>query len=78
MIQVYPNPAIDLLTISVGDASQCKPLSVTVIDVMGREVLAETVSATEMSLDVSRLLPGVYFIQMEQEDFWCIRKFVKQ
>lgn len=78
MIQVYPNPATDLLTISVGDASQCQPLSVTVIDVMGREVLAETVSATEMSLDVSRLLPGVYFIQMEQEGFWGVRKFMKQ
>ena len=78
MIQVYPNPATDLLTISVGDASQFKPLSVTVIDVMGREVLAGTVSDTEMSLDVSRLLPGVYFIQMEQEGFGGVRKFMKQ
>lgn len=77
-IQVYPNPATDLLTISVGDASQCKPLSVTVIDVMGREVFAETVSATEMSLDVSHLPSGIYFIRLEQEDFWCTRKFVKR
>lgn len=78
MIQVYPNPATYLLTISVGDASPCQPLSVTVIDVMGREVLAEIVSASEMNLGVSRLLPGVYFIQMEQEGFWGVRKFVKQ
>ena len=78
MIQVYPNPATDLLTISVGDASQCMPLSVVVIDVMGQVVLAETVSATEMSLDVSLLKSGIYFIQMEQGDFWSVRKFVKQ
>lgn len=77
-IQVYPNPATDLLTISVGDVSQCKPLSVTVIDVMGQVVFAETVSATEMSLDVSRLLSGVYFIQMEQEGRCFVRKFLKQ
>ena len=78
MIQVYPNPATDLLTISVGDATQCEPLSVVVIDVMGQVVLAETVSATEMSLDVSLLKSGIYFIQMEQGDFWSVRKFVKQ
>lgn len=78
MIQVYPNPATDLLTISVCDATQCEPLSVVVIDVMGQVVLAETVSATEMSLDVSLLKSGIYFIQMEQGDFWSVRKFVKQ
>lgn len=78
MIQVYPNPAPDLLTISVGNATQSKPLSVTVIDVMGQVVFVETVSDTEMSLDVSRLLPGVYFIRLEQEDFWGTRKFVKR
>ena len=77
-IQVYPNPATDLLTISVGDASRCKPLSVTVIDVMGREVYAETVSAMEMSLDVSHFPSGIYFIRLEQEDFWGVRKFVKR
>ena len=78
MIQVYPNPAKDLLTISVGDAIQSKPLSVSIVDVMGRVVFAETVSATEMSLDFSHLLSGVYFIQMEQDGFWGVRKFVKQ
>ena len=78
MIQVYPNPATDLLTISVGNDTQCKPLNVTAIDVMGQVVFTETLSATEMSLDVSHLLSGVYFIQMEQDGFWGVRKFMKQ
>ena len=78
MIQVYPNPAPDLLTISVGNATQSKPLSVTVIDVMGQVVFVETVSDTEMSLDVSCLPSGIYFIRLEQEDFWGTRKIVKR
>ena len=77
-IQIYPNPATDLLSISIGDTPQCKPWSVTVIDLMGRVVIAESVSATEMSLDVSRLPSGVYFIRMEQDGFWDVRKFMKQ
>ena len=77
-VQVYPNPAKDLLTISVSDASQCKSLSVTVIDVMGREVLVETGSSTEMSLDVSHLPSGIYFIRLEQEDFLGVQNFLKR
>ena len=78
MIQVYPNPAKDLLTISFGDASRCKPLSVTVLDVMTRVVLAEAVSAPEMSLDVSRLPSGIYVIRLEQKGFLDVRKFLKR
>ena len=78
MIQVYPNPATDLLTISVGNDTQCKPLNVTAIDVMGQVVFTETLSASEMSLDVSHLLSGIYFIQMEQKGFWGTRIFLKQ
>ena len=78
MVQVYPNPATDLLTISVGDASQCEPMGVTVIDVMGRVVYAEIVSAPEMSLDVSHWPSGVYVIQLEQKGVCGFRKFIKR
>ncbi len=78
VVQVYPNPATDLLTFSVGDTPQCKPWSVTVIDLMGRVVITESVSAAEMSLDVSHLSSGVYFIRMEQENACDVWKFVKR
>lgn len=77
-IQIYPNPATNLLTISVGDATQCKPLNVTVVDLMGRVVIAESVSAADMGLDVSHLSSGVYFIRMEQDGFWDVRKLLKR
>ena len=64
-IQVYPNPATDLLTIHVGEAVQNKPLNVTVVDVMGRVVFKEAISATELRLDVSRWPSGVYFIKSD-------------
>lgn len=77
-IQVYPNPATNLLTISIGDSAPCKPMNVTVIDVMGQVVFAETVSSTEARLEVSQWPSGVYVIQMEQEGIWGVRKFVKR
>ena len=78
MIQVYPNPATDLLTIRIGDVSECKPLNVTVMDVMGRVVFAEAVSSTEVRLDVSQWPSGVYVIRTEQEGVCGVRKFVKR
>ena len=77
-IQVYPNPATDLLTIHFGDVAQCKPLNVTVMDVMGRAVFAETVSSMEARLDVSQWPSGVYVIRTEQEGVCGVRKFVKR
>ena len=77
-IQVYPNPATDLLTIHFGDVAQCKPLNVTVMDVMGRVVFAEAVSSTEVRFDVSQWPSGVYVIRTEQEGVWGVRKFVKR
>ena len=77
-IQVYPNPATDLLTIHFGDVAQCKPLNVTVMDVVGRVAFAETVSSTEVRLDVSQWPSGVYVIRTEQEGVCGVRKFVKR
>ena len=77
-IQVYPNPATDLLTIHVGDVADGNPMNVTVIDVMGRVVFVETVSATETSLDVSQWPSGVFVIRMEQEGQCFGQKFLKR
>ena len=77
-IQVYPNPATDLLTIRVGEAVPNKPLNVVVIDVMGRAVFKEAVSATDLRLDVSQWPSGVYIIQMERDGQRYGRKFLKR
>jgi len=53
-------------------------LNVNVVDVMGRVVFSETISASEFRLDVSRWPSGVYFIRIEREEMVCLQKFVKQ
>ena len=78
MIQVYPNPATDLLTLRVGEAMQNKPLNVTVVDVTGRMVFAESVSATELRLDVSQWPSGVYFMLIVQDGQRFGRKILKR
>ena len=77
-IQVYPNPATDRITISVGEAAQAAPCSMVVVDVMGREISSTTVSSPALTLDVSQWPSGVYFLRMER-DGWCFgRKVLKR
>ena len=77
-IQVYPNPANNLLTIRVGEAVPLKPLNMTVLDVTGRKMFAGAVSSQEIRLDVSQWPSGVYFVQMEQDGRRFGRKFLKR
>ena len=77
-IQVYPNPATDLLTIRMGEALLLRPLNMTVHDVTGRKMFAGTVSSQEFHLDVSQWPSGVYFMQMEQDDQRYGRKILKR
>ena len=78
LVQVYPNPATDLLTIHVGEAMPSKPLNVNVVDVLGRKMFVGPVSSPEFRLDVSQWPSGVYFIQMEQDGQGFGRNFLKR
>jgi pimeloyl-ACP methyl ester carboxylesterase len=78
LVQVYPNPATELLTIRVGEAMPSKPLNVTVVDVLGRKMFVGPISSPEFRLDVLQWPSGVYFIQMEQEGQRFGRKFLKR
>ena len=78
MIQVYPNPATDLLTISVGDASHDKGFSIVVTDMKGRRMFSKSQTSSSFTMDVSSWPSGVYVIRMEQEDFWGVGKLLKR
>ena len=77
-IQVYPNPAKDLLNIRVDEAVPSKPLNMTILDVTGRKMFVGEVSGSEFRLDVSQWPSGVYFMQMEQNGRRFGRKFMKR
>ena len=77
-IQVYPNPANDLLTIRFSEALQDKPLSLVVMDMMGRKMLSENNVNPLSIIDVSQWPSGVYFMQVEQDGQRFGRKFLKR
>lgn len=77
-IQVYPNPATDLVTIRFSEELKNKSLSWVVMDVMGRKMLSESNVNSSSTIDVSQWPSGVYFIRMEQDGRYFGRKFLKR
>ena len=71
---VYPNPAEDYLTVEAGNGGL---LYVEVIDAKGVQVL-ERIVTTPVRLDISPLLPGLYFLRTTYPDGrQAVTKFIK-
>jgi poly(3-hydroxybutyrate) depolymerase len=77
-IQVYPNPANDIVTIRFSEALQDKPLSWVVTDMMGRKMLSKSDVNSSSTIDVSQWPLGVYFIRMEQDGRYFGQKILKR
>lgn len=76
-INVYPNPAENVVNVTVTQTLGNAVLSVT--DINGREVLAQTVSGNAFTVDVTTLKAGNYVVSLKQDKTILGRKtFVKK
>jgi type IX secretion system substrate protein/pre-peptidase len=65
-LSVYPNPFNTTATVSFH--KEMKDAIVNIIDVLGRTITTETFSGTEMTVDKASLKPGIYFLQVTDEN----------
>lgn len=70
--KLYPNPAYDDVVYVTTEKNARK--QIIVYDVFGEVVLTERTSNT--SLNISRLVPGVYVIQLTEDSNTITRKLV--
>ena len=79
-LQVYPNPAEDLVT--ANGLNSNTTYNVTVLNSLGMTVLPETQLSSnllgELPISVSALSAGIYFIQVKGATETMMAKFVKQ
>ena len=76
---VYPNPASDLLNVVVKNP---KPISavLSVKNILGQTVITKNISAQmrDISIDVSRLQRGVYFLSLNTEERQSVVKWTRE
>jgi hypothetical protein len=74
-VNVYPNPAEDVLNISM----DLNGASVAVISMDGKVVASQVMNGTTATVDVANLVSGVYFYEVTAENGLVIRNsFVKK
>jgi photosystem II stability/assembly factor-like uncharacterized protein len=74
-ILLYPNPAKNVLTIN-GLSSSGN--TICVIDISGRLLQQLKITATSYTINIEKLLPGNYFLQIQSGNKNTTQKFVKE
>ncbi len=75
-IIIYPNPALDLLTIKIDNNTDNSDIKI--YDILGKIVLTNTTNTNETTLNISHLAKGNYFIEIKNNQLITIKKFIKQ
>ena len=80
-LKLYPNPAKDVLNVELNLEGK-DDVTVRIIDVSGKEVIAATHAKDdkkmEASIDLSELAKGVYMIEVSDGKYTAVRRLVKE
>jgi hypothetical protein len=78
-LSVYPNPASDIANVFFFSSEEAA-ITVSVTDVLGRTLFAETHTAfggdNELTINVSSFAPGNYFVILQQGENRTVQKFI--
>ena len=75
-ISVFPNPAMDRITIDLPVEETGQLLEV--VDAFGKVTMTRTLTIPKTQLDISSLSTGVYFVRLSGEKRIQVGKFIKQ
>jgi hypothetical protein len=72
-INVYPNPAINILTIEI-----LKSAVIDILDIQGQTIIQQTVQQGKTDIDISGLAKGVYILRLCGNDKTVVSRIVKE
>jgi hypothetical protein len=79
-LSLYPVPAANDLFVR-HEFNTSQPVSISIIDMSGKQVIhkaSERFEESEMRLDISSLSPGVYILQLRNEEVLVTGRFTKR
>jgi len=75
-LSLYPNPVIDKLTIETPGTEY--ETNLTILNMEGQELMRQTTSSPETSIDISEFPEGIYFVWMINDKGVEVGKIIKQ
>ena len=67
-INVYPNPANEVLNISIAKEIDLTHAKISLVDISGREVLNQRINSRESAININHLQNGVYVLKLRLGD----------
>lgn len=77
-LEIYPNPANEVLNISIAKDIDLTNASISLFDVMGKEILNRKIESNTTLIDVSQYTKGVYFYQIIHQEQQISGKLIIQ
>ncbi len=74
-VQLFPNPAISSITISIPDR-YTNSFNVSITNISGKRVLDRTGITNNSSIDIGKLSPGIYILMGTNDKFTFTQKLV--
>lgn len=78
-LKLYPNPAADAVYIDLSSPA-ASPVQITLTDITGRTLMSDVLPARteKITLNSAQLLPGLYFVIVEQNGMRATGKLLKK
>jgi len=76
VVNLFPNPASEILIIRspyIIDPTQLK-----IFNLIGKELLSQTISGCKNEIDIHALSSGIYFLQLQTAQGSVVKKFIKE
>jgi hypothetical protein len=73
---VYPNPAMDKITVETPEA--VKGTYLEIVNIESQQLITRQITKPKTQIDISTLLSGVYFVWVMGEKTVEVGKFIKQ
>lgn len=67
-LTVFPNPATTSIDVSVGERKNHNPLRLSIVDVLGSEVVRQFMQGSSIKIDIGKLPTGLYLVIVEGEN----------
>lgn len=74
---VYPNPTTNNITVQDKNGVLATDFSITILDIQGKQMRTQILTATNTSLDISMLKNGIYFAKIETTLGIATKKIIK-
>ena len=70
--ELFPNPAFDEVKLSI--TAQRKVIRLKVYTLTGNQIMEEPIHKNQLVIDISKLLPGMYLMELEDIDGYKLVK----